>query len=726
MRSRPLLFAVAAGSLAAVASAAGPLLWIQSGHAQFVAGNPVSTSLTAGGEVHLAPSLDLLFETETPQTWASVSGSDQTVYVAAGTEGKVLRQRPGADVETFFNAGRGSVQALAWGPDEHLYIATAPRGGVYRVPPDYDGREMGVWYVPEQTYIWAMAFDQRERLYVATGDEGIIFRVGSDGDGEVFYDSNETHITALAIDGEDNLIAGSEGNGLVYRIDPDGDVFVLFDAPEPEIRGLVVTEAGIFVGTFGKQGSSSDSSSTTAEAPAIGAAARSSNGQGDAEAKGGMYRIHPDGFVETLWSSQKEGVHSVAAYGQGVIFGTGPEGRLLRADPTGEITLLCSVDSAQITAIVPISDDLLITTSNAGKVHRLGSQFRGRGEYISQLKDTGTVSRWGAMQWRSSTPEGTTVSLFSRSGNTATPDDTWSPWAGPYVVSAGSSISSPPARFLQWKAVMESDSPGLTPALQGVQVVYVQRNLPPAIAELSVHPGGVIYRPTGSFEDSLPFAQLPASVEEELSRLNETAGSPNSGNTTRPPRPFLGRPYFVAGLQTFSWQSTDPNGDVLEHNLSYRGEGETEWKPMVEELSESLYTFDTTRLPDGVYRVRLSSSDSPSNPEGGALADDDTSRPFVIDNSPPLLNALEITERQDRWILTGVAEDSVSLLRQIEYSVDGGRWRTVLPRDGVADSLREEILIEVEDLVDGEHTVVVRVTDNALNRGAGKAVLVVP
>ena len=44
--------------------------------------------------------------------------------------------------------------------------------------------------------------------------------------------------------------------------------------------------------------------------------------------------------------------------------------------------------------------------------------------------------------------------MFTRSGNTATPDDTWSAWSGPYAVSEGEEIKSPNARYLQWKAVL--------------------------------------------------------------------------------------------------------------------------------------------------------------------------------------------------------------------------------------------------------------------------------
>ena len=66
------------------------------------------------------------------------------------------------------------------------------------------------------------------------------------------------------------------------------------------------------------------------------------------------------------------------------------------------------------------------------------------------------------------------------------------------------------------------------------------------------------------------------------------------------------------------------------------------------------------------------------------------------------------------------------MIESIHYSVDGGEWRTVVPADGVADSARETISIELEELAQGEHVVVVRAIDGALNEGAGRIVLQIP
>ena len=53
-----------------------------------------------------------------------------------------------------------------------------------------------------------------------------------------------------------------------------------------------------------------------------------------------------------------------------------------------------------------------------------------------------------------STPVGTRVEVSTRSGNTRTPDEAWSDWSPAYARANGSTITSPKARYLQWRAVL--------------------------------------------------------------------------------------------------------------------------------------------------------------------------------------------------------------------------------------------------------------------------------
>jgi hypothetical protein len=365
---------------------------------------------------------------------------------------------------------------------------------------------------------------------------------------------------------------------------------------------------------------------------------------------------------------------------------------------------------------------VLAATSNLGRLYRLGDDFQVTGEFISQVEDTKTTSRWGRLRWRGATPDGTSIRMRTRAGNTETPDDTWSEWSEPYSDSKGSAISSPPARFVQWKAELASDSAGTTPVLQWVELVYVQRNLRPGVEDLNVHPAGVVYRQATGGDDGMPFAQLPPALEAEMAQAR-VPGAAAFANASA--RSFMGRPFFVLGQRTFSWQASDANGDSLAYDLEIRGEGETLWKPLATSHEETFYAWDTTTVPDGLYVARVTATDAPSNPAATAMRESRTSEPFTIDNSPPRVLNLLSTVGSEGIHVTGQVNDETSLIRQIEYSIDGGRWRTVLPADTLADAGVELIDFVTENLPAGEHTIVVRATDTAYNSGAGQTVVVV-
>src|SRR5205823_7125989 len=89
-------------------------------------------------------------------------------------------------------------------------------------------------------------------------------------------------------------------------------------------------------------------------------------------------------------------------------------------------------------------------------------------------------------------PGGSRIELFTRAGNTETPDDTWSVWSSAYASADGSAITSPKARYLQWRAVLTGKGDG--PVLTSVTAAYLQRNLRPQVRSVTVHPAGIVFQ----------------------------------------------------------------------------------------------------------------------------------------------------------------------------------------------------------------------------------------
>jgi hypothetical protein len=715
---------VAALPLAGVAAptATAPAIWVQSGYEDFRAGEVASVSLDRDGDIRLAPALELVGDTREAFVWAVEQAADGSVYAAAGTEGRIYRLPPGARdaaPERFFEAS-GTVHAMALGPDGDLYLASSPGGDLWRLPLAGGAMPTEPWLSLEARYVWSLAFAPDGTLYAGTGEDGRIWRVnaaGAAGAAELFYDTDESHITALAVAADGAVLAGSADNGHLYRLGPEGnDVFVLFDASLRQITGIVPSAEGIWVAAM-EQATTDAPVASPGSPPGGGGAGGGGSGGSGSGASGAVFLVHDDGLVESIWESPTDKAYSLAPAAPGAFVGTGSEGRLLRVGPGGTATILPRVAAAQITAATVRGGDLLLGSSNLGRVYRLSAGYRADGEYLSQVKDTATTSRWGRVRWRGESPEGTSIRLFTRTGNTADPDDTWSDWSGPYTDAAGTPIDSPPARFIQWKAELASSRPASTPALRWVEVVYVQRNLRPLVTALTIHPGGVVYRQNPAFEDSLPIGALPPAIERELAR-QQGRDAPAAPSTTS----FLGRAYFLPGSRTITWEAADPNGDRMSYALWQRGEGEAVWKPIASGIQETLHVWDTRTVPDGLYQVRLVAGDAPSNPDGQQLEGERSSAAFVIDNTAPEVGDLAAVAEAGGVRITGVATDATSLIQMLEYAVDGSPWRAMLPADGLADAGREQIDFTVT-LAPGEHTIVVRVTDDAFNAGTAKIVV---
>jgi len=195
--------------------------------------------------------------------------------------------------------------------------------------------------------------------------------------------------------------------------------------------------------------------------------------------------------------------------------------------------------------------------------------------------------------------------------------------------------------------------------------------------------------------------------------------NPDTGALTSQPPPLPEKRIFVHGMRALDWDAEDPNGDILVFDLSFKGEGETAWKPLAKGLRDSYFAFDSSQVPDGLYRVRIEASDAPSNPSGQARTTSQASDPFLVDNTPP---AVQVNARKTGkdMIVEASATDTPGPIARAEYSLDAGRFVQVAPIDGVSDSRAETYSIPLPSLRAGEHTVIVKVTDLLGNTGAGK------
>jgi hypothetical protein len=396
-----------------------------------------------------------------------------------------------------------------------------------------------------------------------------------------------------------------------------------------------------------------------------------------------------------------------------LLVATGAKGKIFRL--SGELmrpTLLTRVSAQQAVVLRRVGARTIIATSNPGLLLALSSARAERGTYESDVKDARVVSTWGTIAWRASAPSGSGVELRTRSGNTKTPDDAWSDWSAPYADPVGSTIASPKARYLQWRAVLTGK--GNSPVLTSVSAAYQQRNIRPEVASITVNAPGVVFKKPFSSGETEIAGFDAETMERRVASANTLGGAPGA--------PALGPRTYQKGLQTFIWKAEDENGDELTYDVLYRREGETSWKLLKGDLTDTILVWDTASAPNGSYVVKVVASDHKSNPAEMALKGERESASFDVDNTAPSVT-LAATRREGAMIIVPFeVRDADSAVTRVEYSLDAQRWQSAFPQDGILDGRREQFVLRLDATMAGR-TLVVRATDAMNNVGSGEVVL---
>lgn len=706
-----LALAVGLGGLAAADS--GPTFWTVATARDLLEGTSEGTYIQLNGVLTAGPRLTNRLTSTPAQIWSLLQQPDGSTWAGTGGDGRVIRLRPGQNEQTVFDSEETNVFALA-ASGTRVYAATSPDGRVYVMDGDTPARP---FFDPEEKYIWALALDQGGRLWVGAGNPAVIYRVDAAGTGQALYRPPATHVVTLGRDASGRMLAGTETPGRLYRFDSADRPFVLLDSGLTEVRAVTQAADGVLFAAAVSGGESGSSGEASSIAATLGAASSTTKPQDSTSTspattssttssstpsgRSQLFRIEANGTWEAVWSSS-DVVYDVAAQPDGsVLVATGPEGRLYKIDRTRDVSLLTGVDAKQVTRFAtstPANTLVGFATANPGRVVAVGSGVQSPATYLSPVRDTKSVSTWGLIRWDATGP----VSLFSRSGNTATPDDSWSEWAGPYTSAEGAAVTSPAARFVQWRAVFTTATSARPASLTSVTLAYLARNSRPVVSAITVHPPGVVFqRPFANDEGAI------AGLDDQIANARRPPG--DSGPT--PPAPT--RRMFQKGLQTLTWNGEDEDSDTLSYTLQYRREGDAAWRDLREGVTGEIFVWDTTTVADGRYQVRILASDRLSNAADRALTGDRESDAVEIDNTPPTLS-FEIARTGNAARLMVRARDARSPIQKVEYSLDGGPWQLVYPADGLADAPEERYEVPLPADADTRR-IVVRATDRLQN-----------
>jgi len=767
------------------AFAQGTRTWEQSRFEELAKGTAIGVAIDSVGGLELAPGFKTLYGTPSTYIWGISADDAGNLYVAAGAPARVYRITPDGKATIIFEPQELQVQAVTVGPGGVIYAGTAPDGKVYRIehrhgavgegkassekPETVKGSEKNkdnaaekdsdkdkevakpsldpswnaaVYFAPGTKYIWDLALDKAGNLYVATGDHGEIYKVTAKEEHSLFFKSDETHIRTLALDAQGNVIAGSDGSGLIYRISPAGEGFVLYSAPKKEITALALDHAGnIYAAAVGEKRAGPGNAAAGAAAmmaanaanatapptpgitvtPAPGATAMTGPFAfpgGGASGGSDVYKIAPDGSPSRIWTSHEDIVYALAfdAHDR-LLAGTGNRGHIFALTGADEFSDLLKAAASQITGFANApGGGLYASSSNLGKLFILGPAPETEGTYESDVFDAKIFSRWGRAEFRG---EGN-VELFARSGNVDNPDRNWSAWKK-VDWNKDAETGIPPARYAQWKAVLHSASAksGVTKSrVESVALNYLSKNVAPEIDEVTVQ-AGTRYSPTPR-ASGLSLGADSGGSSFGGSSFGGSGFGGSAGAHFESPVPSS-RDRDAIGVK---WSAHDENDDQLVYSVYYRGDGETRWLLLKDNLSDKAYSFDASLLPDGGYAVKVVASDAPSHSPGEALTAERESRRFEVDTTPPRIENLTAAVENGQIHVRFRAEDGFSLIRKAEFSVDAGEWKYVEPVGKISDAKVAEYDFKADVGKDAsaasEHVVVVRVYDRYENLGAAK------
>lgn len=699
-----------------------PVIWQTGSRAELLKGDARGISISDTGVLTLAPNVAEIFNTQQAFVWSTAIDGQGNIYLGTGHDGKIFRVGADGRGALLYDAAELDVTALAVARDGSLYAGSSPDGKVYRITADGHAE---VFFDPGDKYIWSLAILNDGSLAVGTGDSGKLYRVrtaGAKPESSLLLSTNQTHVMSLAVTPQGDLIAGTDPGGLVLRISPEGKAFALFDAPLREIHALApAADGSIYALALSDSAATSRQQSTTVAVPTsdgggtpatsvtitaidesgnpIQSAATAARSRTDlTNARSVVFRILPDGATDIVWSSTSVTAFAVApALEQGsVLIGTADKGRIYSVTNDGRDTLLLQSTEGQISSFLTRAGQIYLASSNQGKLFRFGRETVAEGSYESAVRDAKLTATWGRIWWRGAG----NVELQTRSGNGERPDTTWSEWSTAYRNADGTQVTSPRARFIQWRATLHGGGTGAAAWMEDATLAYLPRNVAPEVLSITSLPFGIGLQQG---------AQIQVDPNIESSGLDPSL----FGAVVQvPPRRI-----FQRGARSFQWQAEDRNGDTLEYAIYYRALNETTFRLLKDKLRDNFYTIDGATLADGRYIIKITASDAPENAAGEALGGERLSEPVDIDNTPPVVR-VAAGQAASGAAATGFdVDDATGKIKRADFSVDGGPWIPLFPDDGIADSGHERFSVALRALAGGEHTVSLRAFDSSGNVG---------
>ncbi|MEN6303071.1 MAG: SpoIVB peptidase S55 domain-containing protein [Armatimonadia bacterium] len=600
-----------------------PTVWTQRKGTDFDAGEATGMAVRDGGGLLLAPTDSVLCATTEFYIWNVVT-TPQGVYYATANPGRVYRVRPQGKPELVLETEYFGVRGLVADGQGNVYAGTWPGGRIYKITPEGKAAELCAL---QADYVWSLALRSDGMLVAGTGPEGQVYEVAPGGKAKLLTELPQAHVLTMLAQGND-MFLGTAGKGLVYRLGADGSLAALVDTNGDDVTGLTAGSNGmLYAGT--------------------------SNGK--------VYRLAKNATPEVVFDEKTLPVYGLLWARDRLLAATGGEGKLVAITPDKQHDIIEDTETTHLLCLAAgPGNTVCVGSANAGELRKLTLEGAAQGSFVSSILDAKRTAQWRKIDWLASVPTGTELTVKTRSGNSANPEDgSWSSWSAAYSQPGVDDIASPAARYLQYRVEMKRQDGAESPLLQRIAISYLPANQEPK-------------------------AEFEATVGEKP--LHETA--------------------------KLTWTASDDDKDTLLATVEYRVAGTGKWE-QIKQLAGDKKTcdWDTAKVKDGLYDLRLTVSDEPSNP-ANPLSAQQMVYAVRVDNAKPEVLLQNVAEKDGKLVVEGIASDG-HCVAEVAYQVDE-QWRGAVAVDGVFDGQYEQFRLAVP-LTEGKLKSKLRVRDSAGN-----------
>jgi hypothetical protein len=643
---------------------------------ELTGGDLTGTAVDSRGQVRAGLLLGSLPIADATSAWCSLVLADGSVLVGTGNTGKVFKVQ-GGKVTEYAATGQMAVTALVQDASGAVLAGTIPNGKIFKL--ETQGKATPYVDLPGVQHVWALVLDPKTKsVFAGTGPDGKLFRIDQGGKAQVHFDSDESHLISVAVAPDGTVYTGSSGKAILYKVAAAGRAVVLYDFDGDDVKAIAIGKDGRVFAIGNEHQSPPEVPSHSSWSPnATQPATPAKPMQLPRPGKGTLMRFDADGHPEKMLFNAETHFQSLTIGDDGQPYvGTADKGMVYTVDDAHTSALVADTDERQVGTMVLAGAKKFVVTSDPVVFREVRAIGGPDAVWTSKALDTGLRARWGKLMWRADGQ----VELSTRTGNVEKPDTTWTDWSAP--LGTPGTITSPPGKYIQVRARFAKDPKAV---LREIQIPFITDNARAVITSVDAEMKGAPAARSSKKDE------VPASGDEP----------PKHSNTVK-----------------VSWKVDNPDSDKLRFRMWYRLEGAQAWRAAM--LPDQIHTdkdfeWDTSGLPEGLYRVRVEGTDELVNPPPAVTRHELVSSTVIVDNTPPVFKDLAVNGKRVRATVV----DGVGPITHLDVAVDAQTktWTPFHPQDAIFDEATESFDIDLTPMLSGPgpHIVAIRAYDAAGN-----------